>query len=169
MNYLKEVQNIEIGDILMSVDSMSELYNNGYYTPSTTVVTSNAIFYRDSVIDFNNGLLKTSKDHQHVVKHNNVWSIKPADEIVIGDILLDKNNNEIEIISIIIDNTPQSVYNISVDGEHVFFANGILTHNKFILCCKDNEYGICFEYIVSFGTCESYGYITCSSGECSIQ
>jgi len=65
---------------------------------------------------------------------------------------------------------PQSVYNISVDGENVFFANNILTHNKYLLCCKADEFSPCFYTDpVSFGNCETYGLISCGVRECGVQ
>ena len=56
--------------------------------------------------------------------------LKTSNELLVGDILIDINKNEIEIISVNILYESQQVYNITVDKEHMYFANNILTHNK---------------------------------------
>ena len=49
-----------------------------------------------------------------------------------GDILLDIDGNEVTLLSMNNNNQPlQRVYNIIMnEGNHTYYANGILVHNK---------------------------------------
>ena len=47
-----------------------------------------------------------------------------------GDKLLDKSGNAVAVKSIKRIEDPLTVYNMEVDGQHNYFANGFLVHNK---------------------------------------
>jgi intein/homing endonuclease len=49
-----------------------------------------------------------------------------------GDILLDENGEQVKINTINIDNKSRKIttYNLTVEGNSNYFANGILVHNK---------------------------------------
>lgn len=76
-----------------------------------------------------NDLLKTTPNHRHLTKRGDYWSFKRADEVIVGDVMLDINNNEIEILTTDIQIIDITVYNMNVESLDVFYANGILTHN----------------------------------------
>jgi len=79
----------------------------------------------------NNGLIKTTDSHMHVIKRDGLWQIKKAGELQIGDIFLTINNEEIEITSLVLDDVnTYRVFRIDVEPNDVYYANGILTHNK---------------------------------------
>lgn len=157
----KPIQDVVAGDEVLSINSIGE------FKLSKAIVLSTAIIFKHNVYNINNGLIKSSEDHRHIVKHNDVWEVKAANELIIGDILLDKDNNEITITSIVIENTPQSVYNLSVDGSNTYFANGILTHNKFQLCCTYDDGLSCFPYTSQYGNCNEAlpGSRNCTTGD----
>lgn len=114
-----ELQVIQKNDVLTSYDPITE---------QICSVIVNAIQpFVDSVISINNGLLVCTASHTHYVKQNGLWSIQT--KVYVGDYLLDKNMNEIEIISIVNEAEPAVVYNLQVSGNHLYYANGILTHN----------------------------------------
>tara|TARA_B110000285_G_scaffold214305_1_gene259483 strand:+ start:223 stop:1206 length:984 start_codon:yes stop_codon:yes gene_type:complete len=95
------------------------------------VMTSYAI----GIIDINNGLLKSSSSHQHIVKRSGLWKTSLANQLVVGDILWHITNGEIPITSISHDTENQyTIYKLDIEPNDTFFANGILTHNKKIEC-----------------------------------
>lgn len=79
----------------------------------------------------NNGLLKTTDSHMHVIKRDGLWQIKKSYELQLGDIYVNINNEEIEITSLVLDDVNiYKVFKIDVEPNDVYYANGILTHNK---------------------------------------
>jgi hypothetical protein len=44
--------------------------------------------------------------------------------------LLDINNTEFEITSLVIITEPTTVYDVNVNNSNLYFANNVLTHNK---------------------------------------
>ena len=86
-------------------------------------------FLVDSVISIN-GLITSTSEHRHLIKTDNIWSFKKVIDVVIGDIMLDINNNEVIITSIETQNSSVTVYKLDVENLDIFYANGILTHNQ---------------------------------------
>ena len=82
-----------------------------------------------SIYNFNDGALKTTGTHQHIIKRDGLWRVVKAYEVAVGDIFLDKEGNEINITSIIIENSDVRIYKLNVETDDVYYANGILTHN----------------------------------------
>ena len=95
---------------------------------STANIVSIEPILVDSVISIN-GLITSTPEHRHLIKTNNVWSFKRTSDIVIGDSMLDINNDEILITSIETSNSSVTVYKLNVETLDVFYANNILTHN----------------------------------------
>jgi hypothetical protein len=127
---IKPVQDIQVGDKVLSISNKNNLFNTNKFRKSTAIITGVYSILVDNIININNGLLKISDSHINVIKRDNIWSLKTSKELLVGDILIDINKNEIEITSIDILNESQQVYNIIVNKEHLYFANNILTHNK---------------------------------------
>jgi len=48
----------------------------------------------------------------------------------VGDYFLDKDNNEVEVTSVDVDNNNYTVYKLDVEDLDVYYAEGILTHNN---------------------------------------
>ena len=86
-------------------------------------------FTVDSIFKFNNDLLSSSKDHLHVVKRNENWTILKAEDIVTGDKFISENGAEILITSITEQSGSFKVYKLDVESNDTFIANGIITHN----------------------------------------
>jgi hypothetical protein len=136
----KPVQDVQIGDEVksLSVEGMPQDANDWYswsssdmiYTDSTATVNNITTIETNKVYDINNGLLTATATHNHVVKHNGSWYIKQTAKLVVGDILLNNNGELIEIESITVINQAQTVYNLDVTNSNLYFANGVLTHNK---------------------------------------
>ena len=136
----KLIQDVQINDVLKSLDiSGMPLPSNEWYSwssdtlnyvESTSTVIGFTSFEFNSVININDGQLIATDSHNHVVKQNGVWYIKTTSELNVGDILLDINNNEFEITSLVTITEATTVYNIDVTNSNLYFANNVLTHNK---------------------------------------
>jgi intein/homing endonuclease len=59
-----------------------------------------------------------------------VWYIKTTSELNVGDVLLDIDNTEFEITSLVIITEQTTVYDVNVNNSNLYFANNVLTHNK---------------------------------------
>jgi intein/homing endonuclease len=126
----KLVQDIQVGDKVLSISNKDKFFSTNKFRKSSANITGVNSILIDNVIDINNGLLTTSDSHINVIKRDGIWSLKTSNELLVGDILIDINKNEIKITSVNILYKSQQVYNITVDKEHMYFANNILTHNK---------------------------------------
>ena len=136
----KLIQDIQVNDVLKSIDvsGMPQPANEWYswssdtlnYVDSTSTVISVKIYEFDSVVNINNGRLIATDSHNHVVKQDGVWYIRTTSELNVGNILLDINNTEFEITSLVIITEPTTVYDVNVNNSNLYFANNVLTHNK---------------------------------------
>jgi hypothetical protein len=136
----KLIQDIQVNDVLKSIDvsGMPQPSNEWYswssdtlnYVDSTSTVINFTTYEFDSVVNINNGRLIATDSHNHVVKQNGVWYIRTTSELNIGDILLDIDNAEFEITSLVTITEPTTVYDVDVNNSNLYFANNVLTHNK---------------------------------------
>ena len=81
------------------------------------------------VYNINSGLFKCTENHLHVIKRDQVWTIRQTHDLVVGDIFEDINGNEVAITSIVKEAYDGMVYQLNVETDDVYYANGILTHN----------------------------------------
>jgi hypothetical protein len=136
----KLIQDIQVDDILKSIDvaGMPQPSEEWYswssdtlnYVESTSTVIGFTSFEFDSVININEGRLIATDSHNHVVKQNDVWYIRTTSELNVGDVLLDMDNSEFEITSLVTITEPTTVYDVDVNNSNLYFANNVLTHNK---------------------------------------
>ena len=96
---------------------------------TTTYLNSVNSYVVDKVYNINNGLITSSKDHLHIIKRDNLWTVRETRELVIGDILM-STTGEIAISTIDIINEHTVVYNLNVEPNDNYVANGLVTHNK---------------------------------------
>jgi len=115
----KNIEDIKIGELVKSYDEEEK---------ELRISKVKKIFYHEETQGYLiiNNLLKLTKNHPMYV--NNNWI--PAGEIKIGDLLLDKDGDYIEVTFIEEINEIVPTYNLEVSGYHNYFAEGILTHNK---------------------------------------
>ena len=120
----KNIENIKEGDIVQSENGTSNV---------TKLIVNKGEF---DVYSINNS--KPFVTAEHPFKTNNGWkSINPSDLHGVtttafdeGDELITSNNTE-KITSINVSKEKvNTVYNLSVDNEHVYYANNYLVHNK---------------------------------------
>jgi hypothetical protein len=165
---LKSVEEIVIGDSLLSIRSLVDFYNNEQLELIETRVLSVATYTSKKLYSINDGLIISSEGHIHIVKHNGEWGMVKGVDLQIGDVLINNEGNQIIILSIDIEEKEEIVYNIDVDNQDVYFANNILTHNKpNYVCCSDTMGGPCtWQNIASnpsFG-CVDIGMFDCFTG-----
>lgn len=81
--------------------------------------------------NFNNGLIETSESHAHFIKRGNDWFFEQSINIQIGDFLVDKGGNSVEITSIDVlqGEDTKIVYSMDVENTDTYIANGLITHN----------------------------------------
>ena len=70
---------------------------------------------------FTHSVLRTSNSDLNMVRS--------ADELQIGDFLIDKDHNLIEITSLIKTHGHFQVFKLDVEEADLYIANGIITHN----------------------------------------
>lgn len=83
----------------------------------------------DNIFNFNTGLIKTSADHLHLVKKQNLYQVVKAENLVVGDYLIKEDGTEVEIVSKRLETGYYTVYKLDVEENDLFIANGLLTHN----------------------------------------
>lgn len=138
----KMIQELVVGDQLMSfainnlplnsddptvLNTWSSDVING--TASSATVIAIRRFITDEYISINQGLLRTTPDHMHLVKTNNVWSFKKAADVLVGDSMLDKDSNEFVITASERVSQEIAAYKMDIEDLDVYYANGVLTHN----------------------------------------
>jgi parallel beta-helix repeat protein len=115
----KNIEDIKVGDLVKSYDEDSGELRTGKVKKT---------FYHEKTQGYLiiNNLLKLTKNHPMYV--NDGWV--SAEEIKVGDLLLDKDGNHIEVTAIQEMDAIVPTYNLEVSGYHNYFAEDILTHNK---------------------------------------
>ena len=84
---------IEVGDELLTIDPITMKYEK-------SIVTHKQSFFENELVNINEGLLKCSNSHNHIVKREGEWIVKKTYELLIGDIMLKNNLEEIVIDNI---------------------------------------------------------------------
>jgi hypothetical protein len=140
----KNIEELVIGDTLLSKvvlgnpnmpdsDDISVLsqWSSESITLSSelTQITAVTGYPRASATYINNGLLKASPSHQHIVKKNGAWTVAVTTDLQVGDSLINENGQEILIESLSEVNGSFIVYKIDVEQNDTFIADGIVTHN----------------------------------------
>jgi hypothetical protein len=135
------IETLQVGDVLKSfaIDTLP-LYSDDdtvlttWNTENLTGIGSTASIVSITPVQVSeivviNNLLKTTPTHKHLVKHDGVWSFVSAYNVVVGDTMIDINNNEVEIISVEVQEVEKTVYKMDVETLDVFYAENVLTHN----------------------------------------
>jgi len=114
----KEVQDIIESDNVLSYDTNSKEF-------VTSKVLSNFSRENDGYYVINSNI-KVTEEHPFYV--NDEW-VKVKD-LKVGDLLFDKDSNNVTINSIEYVDEVVTVYNFEVDNTHTYFAEDVLVHNK---------------------------------------
>lgn len=145
----KLIEKIRVGDVLKGTkisDAPEDDTIIGWSTNTLDLVTTEVkvvgivpIACTKTYI-FNDGLIESSPEHAHFIKREDAWFFKQAKNVQIGDFLVDKQGNSIEINSIEIyeyaeptETDPgkprKIVYDMNVENTDTYIANGLITHN----------------------------------------
>jgi hypothetical protein len=135
----KLIEDVVVGDVLMS------LYINGLNdddvayvdwssttlsaVPSTTTVRSVKEVLNRRVYKIN-GVLVASGEHRHFIRRGDQYYFERADAIKTGDYLLYEQGGFILVNNITIEDGLFTTYLLDVEDLDVYYANGLLTHNK---------------------------------------
>lgn len=87
------IKDVEVGTELATIDikTMERI---------KSTVTGKDIHNISNIYSINKGILKCSESHLHIVKRKDKWRKIRSNKLKIGDLLLDRNFNEIKITSI---------------------------------------------------------------------
>ena len=136
----KKVELLSVGEILSSklvdgmpikneVDVLDWTSDELNISDDNVTITSITPYVVEEIIDFNNGLIKTSYEHLHLVKKQNLYQVVEARDLEKGDYLIRESGEEVEIKHITSKSGNYTVYKLDVEENDLFIANGILTHN----------------------------------------
>lgn len=137
----KNIEDLNEGDALMSrdietapdSDDYDVLTNWSHSNPKIetglTQVVGKTGYWKNSIYNFNSGLLRSSKDHMHFIKRGDSYKFIKSALVQVGDFLIDKDNNLIEITSATKTHGNFQVWKIDVESLDMYIANGIVTHN----------------------------------------
>lgn len=125
----KNIEELSSDDVLLTFNETSGEFGKGS-PDSIRKSTQNELFH-----------IKTDSDNEikstggHKFYSTDGW--KPANSLVVGDILLDKSGKETSIIEINkLDGEFEVYHIINVKEDHTYFAENILVHNaKFTISC----------------------------------
>ncbi len=115
----KNIEDVKEGDFVQSYDEK---------TGEVVEAKVRKTFYHEKSDGYLiiNSLLEVTANHPMYV--NGEW--KPAGEIKVRDLLLDKEGNNVPVFSVEPVGDAVPTYNLEVAGNHNYFANDILAHNK---------------------------------------
>ncbi len=134
----KNIEDLTIGDQVKNFSIEGLDFNGDAYktwsteviniTPSTSTVTA---IYPDTFTSYYriNNLLNITFEHPVLVKQGTEYSFKAVAALRVGDHLLNKDGEWIEILTKELITQTVDVYNINVESQDTYFANGILIHN----------------------------------------
>ncbi len=119
------ISDIDIGDMVYSYNldtqeiELSEVGN----VVNTPITEAKSKYYN---IYYENEFIKATYNHRFFVDGEYIL----AQDLKVGDYLLNNKGELKEISSILIEeNSTETVWDLAVNGNHNFFANGVLVHN----------------------------------------
>jgi hypothetical protein len=141
----KDIEDINVGDEVLSVIIPNlpdeDLGYNEWKTFSSTDEMTNLevssatvehIFYdyMDGYYNINDGLIKVTAEHDFWIYTGEKWKWYNSKQLSVGDKLLDYEGNLTEITSIENIVEEVEVVNFDVEPLDIYFASGVLVHNK---------------------------------------
>lgn len=146
-NTNKNIEDIEIGDIVVTYNEETKEQEPGEVTNIASPVKSNIIEYKLS----NNTTIKSTTCHPYWVVNKGWSSFNPlltkelydfnVNQIEQSDILLTLDNKEVIVDKITELITKEvTTYNLEILGNHTYYANNILVHNKTAVPQAPNRY-----------------------------
>jgi uncharacterized coiled-coil protein SlyX len=135
---LIDIEDVVIGDKLLTYNIIENCFEPGIVKKLIRPKKDNII-----TVKLSNGTrIHSTEEHPYFVQGKGWCSFDPVsttelheievDQLLPGDVVLDDKGNTltIERITPVVGAEVQTVYNFEIDGNHTYFANGILVHNK---------------------------------------
>jgi hypothetical protein len=136
-NTIKNIEDVKIGDIVITYNEETKLQEPGEVIGIASPLKSNIVEYKLS----NDIIIKSTTCHPYWAVNKGWSSFNPlltkelydfdVEQIEESDILLTIDNKEV-IVDKITELITKKVmtYNLKILGNHTYYANGILVHNK---------------------------------------
>jgi uncharacterized coiled-coil protein SlyX len=135
---LIDIEDVVVGDTLLTYNIIENCFEPGVVKKLIRPKKSNII-----TVKLSNGTrIHSTEEHPYFVQGKGWCSFDPTstvklheievDQLLPGDTVIDDSGNTltIERITPVVSAETQTVYNFEIDGNHTYFANGILVHNK---------------------------------------
>jgi len=143
----KNIEDVKIGDIVITYNEETKLQEPGEVTNIANPVKSNIVEYELS----NGVLIKSTTCHPYWVVNKGWSSFNKSltkelydfnvEQIEESDVLLTIDNKEVVVDKITELITKEvATYNLEILGNHTYYANGILVHNKTAVPPAPNRY-----------------------------
>ncbi|WP_187775461.1 Hint domain-containing protein [Flavobacterium johnsoniae] len=120
-------------ETLNDTNDVEKLYNWSCSYLLEKRITSPIIKIRsltaDKTIVINNGLLESTPSHSQLIQRDGIWKFIPLGDVIVGDNLYSIDKEIIPITSVFINSEKRKIYPLTLSPSHIYFANGILTHN----------------------------------------
>ena len=131
-----KIQDVKVGMEVLSYNE--ETKGQEFSKVKETIISSNI---RLVTIRTESGIeLRCTKEHPFYVKDSAAGWIQ-AFLLVKGDVVILENSEEDIIESVEINEVPETnVYNLHIENNHTYYANGILVHNKDVTVEYDTTY-----------------------------
>ena len=141
----KDIEDVDVGDEVLSViipdlpdedlgynewKTFSSVDNMTNLEVSTAKVEHIFYDYMDGYWNINDGLIKVTEEHDFWVLTEERWRWRKPTQLQIGEKLLDYEGNLIEITSLENIEGEVEVINFDVEPLDIYFAGGLLVHNK---------------------------------------
>jgi hypothetical protein len=143
---LKNIEDVAVGDNVLAfrhptvIDESVEGWKNwttDNLDGSSQVVTNvkshvgNSYFKWQKIMLSDGSYIDCTWEHVFFVKDNGVWGWKQALTMAPGHSMLKQDGSEVTIMSNVITYTPVTTFNIDVEQDDTYYANGLVTHNAF--------------------------------------
>lgn len=139
---IRNIEDLVVGDVLLGAKIKNFIDTNDInklreqklnelnFNDSNSIVTKIEALTRQRVISLNDGLFTATPHHTHIYKLDGKWVFMPLGLLDKGDIIMDRDGNEIVVYKREVINEEHTVYKLTLESPtHTFFGNNILTHN----------------------------------------
>ncbi|MCD0470494.1 Hint domain-containing protein [Flavobacterium sp. JAS] len=137
----KAIEELQLDQMLLSAEietlidtnNASELYkwSSAYLSESRIIspITKISKKITNKTIVINDGLFEATPTHLQLIQRDGFWKFIPLGDILTGDNLYTIDSEIIPVTSVTINLEERTIYPLTLNPFHTYFANGILTHN----------------------------------------
>jgi hypothetical protein len=137
----KAIEELHLDQLLLSVEietlidtnNTSELYkwSSANLSESRIIspITKISKKIANKTIIINDGLFEATPTHLQLIQRDGFWRFIPLGDILVGDNLYRIDSEIIPVTAVTINLEERTIYPLTLNPFHTYFANGILTHN----------------------------------------